>query len=604
VKELQEAIGKVREARPDLEVSDKGRMLCPFHGERKPSAYLWCNPHHKYQVEFHCFGCGKSVKFEALYRILTDKEYKQKELKKQRTSYIDLELLSSRSNAQFLLLLKDEKLKERFSVEASSAKTAVEYLEKRGIDIEAIKKYQIGFVIREQLVGLEGIKDNGWAKDKSRYCFLTFPIKNQKGKVVTVQFEDFMNREKREDTKLNLRGRPLSLWYSKIPDEENKKNEEWVVTESIYDAISFDLTGVKAIALLGQPSFRQIEELKEFKHLVLALDNDKTGKETKINLAKELYPYTITLKELKYPEGIKDPNELLQKQGIDGIVEVLEKAKDVDLFPPLIDTIGLMVQSYKRSIELAIKIPDEMSFLIEFLPNGLVPGLYALAGMPGAGKTTILNQLADALAKDEVPTIYFLTEEPDYRLIIRTLKKEGLERMGELRSNQPKILEYRRIFEMSPDYTAQKLKDIIQGIKLRLEAEGKHHLVFILDSLQALRVGKGNKRLDARAKTILKTEYLAHITRDLEIPVIFTSFMAREYYPRNGSKKPKMAIFKESGDIEYLVDVGMCLWVEKEDILNESNPGVGLYFVKNRFGKQGSCQLKFIVEECRFENPK
>ncbi len=65
-----------------------------------------------------------------------------------------------------------------------------------------------------------------------------------------------------------------------------------------------------------------------------------------------------------------------------------------------------------------------------------------------------------------------------------------------------------------------------------------------------------------------------------------------------------MAVFKESGDIEYLIDVGMSLWVEKEEDLREPEPNVELYFVKNRFGKWGKVDpgLKLIKKECRFDS--
>lgn len=272
-----------------------------------------------------------------------------------------------------------------------------------------------------------------------------------------------------------------------------------------------------------------------------------------------------------------------------GVVKIIQRIPEPDRLPEIIKLReqGLTYQAIGEKLGIS-----KVAVYKQLKRKGL-------AGIPGVGKTTILNQLCDVLAKDEIPTVYFLTEEPAYRLIQRTYIKEGLECMRELKNNQPKILEYRRVFEMLPEYTAENLKDILQGIKNKLEAEGKHYPVFILDSLQALRLGKGMERMDIRVRTIFKTEYLSHIARDLEIPVIFTSFVAREHYSKNFSK-PTVAIFKEAGDIEYLIDVGMDLWVENEEELKTDEPEVKLYFVKNRFGRYGEVNLRLIKKECRF----
>ncbi|MBA7584158.1 hypothetical protein ES708_26111 [subsurface metagenome] len=219
--------------------------------------------------------------------------------------------------------------------------------------------------------------------------------------------------------------------------------------------------------------------------------------------------------------------------------------------------------------------------------------------MPAVGKTTFLNQISDALAKNYIHTVYFLTEEPAYRLLERTIKKEGLRSFKELKNSQKNILKYRRVFEMDISYTADKLKDVLAGIKSKLEED---KLVFVIDSLQALRLSQELERSwDTRAKTILKTEYLAHIARDLKIPVIFVSFMAREFYSYTKEKKtPNIGVFKESGDIEYLIDCGLALWA-KENELHKDEPEIKLYFVKNRFGKYGSINLRLIKRECKFE---
>jgi replicative DNA helicase len=304
-----------------------------------------------------------------------------------------------------------------------------------------------------------------------------------------------------------------------------------------------------------------------------------------------------------------DASELLQKKGVQGIIEAWEEADKnrIDPFPPLIEEIDGIVEGFLQLKERAVPIPKEFDFLrtyrsTNFLPDGLVPALYALAGVPEAGKTTILNQLADALAKDGIPSVYFHTEESKYRLLSRTVRKEGAVGIRELVNIAPAILKNRRIFEMTPEYTAEKLADILQGIMLRLRKQGKDKLVFIIDSLHAMRSNKEAERGDIREKAILKIEMLSHIARDLQIPVIFTSFMPRSSY----KEEPTVAIFKESGDIEYLVDVAMCLWNGNGNEIEEwqEEPALTLSFVKNRFGRSGikaNVELKLNRKKCKFE---
>ncbi|GAJ04773.1 unnamed protein product, partial [marine sediment metagenome] len=113
------------------------------------------------------------------------------------------------------------------------------------------------------------------------------------------------------------------------------------------------------------------------------------------------------------PEGVKDPNELYSQEGgfflLQGLVY---NAQEIDLYPTLSKTIDIIVLSYEEMKEKAICIPTEFHYLKKYLSDGFTPGLYALAGMPAVGKTTFLNQLSDALAKNCIHTVYFLTEEP------------------------------------------------------------------------------------------------------------------------------------------------------------------------------------------------
>jgi replicative DNA helicase len=538
------------------------------------------------------------MSFERFLEELTGKESKERKFS---DGYgFNLTEFAEGLHNRFLLLLDGYK-DWRFDDEPELAQEAYKYLQSRGFDLEDIRKYKIGFFygkLREhkEIEGIdELVKKNSWIRTGE--CFLTFPIYDKDfSKVLNMQFENFMGRGSGENTKFFLRDIPITLWYS----EKFNLSYSWVITEGIYDAMSMAKAGYCAIATLGTPITEvKIKQLKELEELILCFDNDNAGMEFTEKIKKELATTKIKVYEIKLPEGVKDANELLikeQKEGIDKLEPV-----EVDFYPVWTKKINWIIERYEKSKEKAIPIPREFKFLDDIFKvdtgkgrGKLFAGLYALAGTPGVGKTTFLNQLCNELAKEKVYSIYFLSEEPEYVLLARTKIKEGFNSIRDLIGLD--FLNYRITIEMSLEYRADKLKAIMEGILNRLNTD---RALLVIDSLQALRLsGKIEEKMPLREKTILKTEYLANIVRDLQIPVIFSSFMAREFY--NGT--PSLSIFKESGDIEYLIDVGMALWRKEEDKKdNGDEQYVKLSVLKNRFGRLGEKSLRFDMKRMKFE---
>jgi len=577
---LSTAINRARKF--GVKIESNGKMLCPFHDDHNPSAYLYYNRYHE-QIEFHCFGCGKSYSFERFLELLTGKREKQEYIK----SY-DFDFIANRLNKNFLALISGAGAEE----ERALAEKALEYLSSRGFGLEEIKEFMIGFCDRENLCKVKEFRDNKWLYDEDRKAFLVFPIRDKAGKIVSFQFEDFLNRGILSTTKLNLSGRPRSLCYF----GNYSSNTPYFITESIYDALSLEKTkdtftfGV--VALLGNPSQEQTKELIELaktNDIILALDNDESGRKMEEKLLKELVLVNPYIGAVRLPEGIKDLNELLQKEGTIGIEEAILTIKKVTPFGNVRERVPQILEKFRIAKENAFPIPETLSYLREFFRDGLLPGLYGVAGIPGVGKTTWLNLLCDELAKIGYKSIYFLTEEPEYRLLLRSIKRENLKNFEELISQD--WIENRITFELTPEYTAESLEGIISGI---IEREGK--AIFIVDSLHALQM---SNQLDTREKTILKTELLAHIARDLLIPVFFTSFIPKSLY----KEKPNIGAFKEAGEIEYLIDAGIVFWRDLEE-KKDDKIQVSLHVVKNRFGKNGEVPLVFDIETCNIRNPK
>lgn len=576
--DLALAIKKIQKL--GINIDKNGRLLCPFHNDHNPSAYIYYNKYHE-QVEFHCFGCGRSYSLNRFLELIDAKD-------KQDIKSYDYNFIADRFNKNFLALINGAGVEE----ERNLARQAEEYLRTRNLNIDDIEAFSIGFSTREHLISIKEFRDNRWLYDEDRKAFLVFPIRNREGKVVSFQFEDFLNRGIKEVTKFNLAGKQRSLAY--FGNYSPKK--PYFITEAIYDALSLEKTrdtftfGV--VALLGNPSQEQIKELKELARtndIILALDNDEAGKRIEEVLLKELVLVNPYIKAIRLSEGIKDLNELLQKEGTLGIEDAILFCKKVTPFGNVKERVPQILEKFRIAKENAFPIPERLSYLREFFKDGLLPGLYGVAGIPGVGKTTWLNLLCDELAKSGYKSIYFLTEEPEYRLLLRTIKREGLRNFDELLEKD--WIRKRITFELTPEYTAETLRDIISGI---IREEGK--AIFIVDSLHALQM---NNQLDTRERTILKTEILAHIARDLLIPVFFTSFIPKSLY----KEKPNIGAFKEAGEIEYLIDVGIVLWKDIEE-KKEDKITIGLHVVKNRFGKTGELPLIFEVENCDIRRRK
>lgn len=575
--DLPIAIKKVQSL--GINIDKNGKFLCPFHNDHNPSAYIYYNKYHE-QIEFHCFGCGRSYTFEHFLELINSKD-------RQDFKTYDYNFIADRLNKNFLALICGAGIDR----ERKLARQAEEYLKTRNFNIEDIETFKIGFSIREKLIEIKEFRNNKWLYDEDRKAFLAFPIRNREGKVISFQFEDFLNRGIKEITKFNLTGpRGLAYLGTYLPDKP------YFITEAIYDALSLEKTRdtftFGAVSLLGKPSQEQIKELKELaktNEIILALDNDESGRRIEETLLKELVLVNPYIKAIRLPERIKDLNELLQKEGILGIEDAILFCKKITPFGNVRERVPQLIEKFRVAKENAFPIPEALSYLEFFFKDGLMPGLYGVAGVPGVGKTTWLNLICDELAKSDYKSIYFLTEEPEYRLLLRTIRRERLKNFDELLEKD--WINKRITFELTTEYTAETLRDIIGGI---IRREGK--AIFIIDSLHALQM---NNQLDTREKTILKTEILAHIARDLLIPVFFTSFIPKSLY----KEKPNIGAFKEAGEIEYLIDVGIVLWKDIEE-KKEEKIKINIHIVKNRFGKTGEFPLLFEMEKCNIRMQK
>lgn len=244
--------------------------------------------------------------------------------------------------------------------------------------------------------------------------------------------------------------------------------------------------------------------------------------------------------------------------------------------------------------------------------TAIYPGLYVLGAVSSLGKTTFIHQLADQVAAQGMPVIFFSLEQSTLELVTkslsRTLAGAGQKVMTSLdikkQIHDPKVTEAIREYTSCPKKITivesafgTTIDDIENFVTDRIQQTGEKPLV-IVDYLQIIKAPVGS-HMTAKELADLNMLRLKQLQRKHRIPVFVISSFNRENYGTEVSFES----FKESGGIEYTADViwGMQLQlITSESFLKETNMSrrrlaveeakaaiprqVELVCLKNRFG--------------------
>ena len=404
---------------------------------------------------------------------------------------------------------------------------------------------------------------------------------------------------KREYPKtLNLKNVPTTIYNL----NEAMKDDYIFITEGWCDALSLETLGYTSIALnsvTGVGSFiRKIQDIKDYqsKYYIIALDGDESGKKARKELEEKLKSLKCKVKHLiPSGEGVKDINDMLLvgnnvlEDAICNIFIIIEQEKEDLLaknscFNYLEATLNKFISNKNKKL-----LSTGYKKLDASLGGGLYNSLYVIGGISGLGKTSLVLNILENLAKENQDVMFISLEMSREELIAKSLSrftretvikgfspmdypsqrdiqngnfdveapyfKEGLSKYSEVSKN---------IFiqEVNYNYNTEKIReDIINHKMLRGKAP-----VLVVDYLQVLPCikdyGDDKKNIDFNI-----TE-LKRISREYDIPVIVISSIGRQYY-----KKPiDFEAFKSSGNIEFTADVVIGLQYSfMNDISNKSD---------------------------------
>jgi DNA primase len=325
--------------------------LCPFHQEKTPSFAV-----HPVKQIYHCFGCGaggdvfkfvmemeKSPFPEAIRTVAEkcgiaipkprERSPEERRENQQRSALVEMH----RETAAFF---------SRALHDSSEGKVAAAYLEDRGLDREAMKRFGLGFapssgdaLLRflkqkypEKLLDVSGLvsrDQSGRAYDRFRRRIM-FPIANEAGKVIA-----FGGRAMGDDTPkyMNSPETPIYtkstvLYHLDRAKEALRQSDFAVLVEGYMDAIAVARAGIANVVASCGTSLAdpQIKLLGRFtRRVIVNYDPDTAGQAATERSIALLLESEFDVRVLALP-GKADPDKFLKEQGVDAYRNLLAQS--------------------------------------------------------------------------------------------------------------------------------------------------------------------------------------------------------------------------------------------------------------------------------------
>lgn len=365
-----------------VQLKKQGKNLfgfCPFHEERTPSFSVT----EEKQI-YHCFSCGRGGNVYSFLMEVDGLSFPEAVIKTAELANlpIDDELMSQQNGFQAagdskkdqLIQMHEDSVEfyHHILVNTTAGEEALQYLLDRGLTIETIETFKIGFSPKERTIllqylqgkkyteqqleesGLFITRENGEKMDRFSNRIL-FPVENQQGKVVALSgrlFKATENPHFNEPKYLNspetyLFNKRKVLFNYKRARSTIRKEKEAILFEGFMDVISAYQAGVtNALATMGTSlTNEQIHMLDRITDkIVVAYDGDNAGIEATKRATDLLTEEThFDVEVVSFPEGL-DPDDYIKQKSPESFVEFVRHGRDT-LF-------NFKMRYYRKSLNL------------------------------------------------------------------------------------------------------------------------------------------------------------------------------------------------------------------------------------------------------------
>lgn len=352
IDEIRKSINIVDVISSYLPLTKKGKNyfgVCPFHDDHSPSMSV----SEEKQI-FTCFSCGATgnvFKFLQDYDNISFLEAVKKCADISGISFSYGNERKNNKNQDLLdMYLFASKLYQN-NLYSSLGREAREYLNKRKLDDEIIKEFQIGLALNEPSILTDALKkkydDNILLKSglisEGEYNLydtyrarIMFPLYDLSGNIVGYNGRIYNNNNKSDSKYINSRETAIfkkgELLFNYHRAKEHARDYKFIIiVEGQIDAIRCHQAGYKnVVASLGTAITKEHAMLlrKLSNNIVLCFDGDKAGEKATNSAIEELAKLGIEPKIVRLPDNL-DPDEYILKNGKESFSELINNPLNI-----------------------------------------------------------------------------------------------------------------------------------------------------------------------------------------------------------------------------------------------------------------------------------
>ena len=330
--------------------------ICPFHDDHSPSMSV--SPDKQIYTCFSCGASGNVFTFVADYEKISFHEAVRL-LGEKVGIEVEKSITSDAKKDDYFDIYNIANKFYQNSLFTNLGKNAIEYLEKRNIDKETIKKFGIGLSIQKvsltdylvnKKYSIDKLIDCGITNDNGHDIFINrimFPIYDLNGNPVAFSGRIYNTRDtaKYVNTKETDKFKKGKILYNyHIAKEQLKKNDSIIIMEGQMDVIRASTIGINnCIATMGTALTKDHKNIirNMANTIILCFDGDSAGEKATISAIELLEDTDTNIKIVRLPDNM-DPDEYILKNGkasflaqiksasslIDYKMELLKKSKD------------------------------------------------------------------------------------------------------------------------------------------------------------------------------------------------------------------------------------------------------------------------------------